>query len=223
MTIQAEWNMPPEKLERVWRTWAAADLMLCEEAYLRLYTFDANWSAGQRMGKLDNGGGNTVFVLFTPAGTVIKGFDHESEVSRHARDDSEPWPNIYSGMPEQLFEALNDPAFEPDDVTFCLWRGPSDTHWWRGFKLPVGVDDGSDDLLSFLFSTPDDYAEWAADNYEQPVNAEVLALMADGAPITQELIVQFNPERDAEAAISELLESGLVDPSTGGIHLRGNE
>lgn len=214
MPTRVEWNISPEKLERAWRTWATAELILCEEPYLRTYAFDVDWADGQRMGKLDDGGGNTVFVFFTPAGTVIKGFDHESEVSRHARDDGEVWPDIYAGMPEPLWKALNDPATEPDDVTFCFWRRSTDSHWWRGFEPPSELEDGSDFLLSRLFGTVDDYAEWAEDNYERSIRAEELARMAGGEPVTPELIVRLNPERNAVVVFEELLESGLIDPVT---------
>ena len=208
------WKIDLHVLERSWRAWATADLILCEQAWLRIYTFDAYWARGQSLGKVDNGGGDKVCALFTPAGTAVRGFDHESKASRYARDDFQPWPGIYDGMHQALREALNDPALEPEDVTFCLWRGQSDAHWWRGLELPPGVNDGSDHLLSRLFSSPDEYREWAEDYYERPVDLDAVALLLTGAVITPDLIGRLDPERDAEAVMDELTECGLIAPNS---------
>lgn len=219
MTVHAPWKTAPDELERLWRVWAAADLVLCVEAWLRLFSFDAVWAPGQRLGKLDTGGGDRLYAVFTPAGTVLKGFAHESEVSPAARDDGTVWPGMYAGLPEPLREALNDPALEPDDVTFCFWREPEDPRWSQGFRLPLDIDDGSEDLLGYLFETPEAFAEWAEDYYERPVDTEALALLASGAAITPALVGRLNPERNAEEVLGELLELGLIDPETLGLAL----
>ncbi len=215
MPTSTAWNAQPDKLEQNWRAWAAADLILCDEAWLRVYAFDADWATGQSMGKVDDGSGNRVYALFTPAGTVLKGFDHESEVSPAARDDDSVWPDMYAGMPTPLWEALYDPALEPSDVTFCLWRGPEDTHWCQGFTLSPDTDDGSEGLLGYFFETPEEYTEWAEAYYERPIDAGAIALLASGAAITPELISRLNPERNAEEALGELREYGLIDSTQG--------
>ncbi|WP_407542913.1 hypothetical protein Q0M94_24870 (plasmid) [Deinococcus radiomollis] len=38
--------------------------------------------------------------------------------------------------------------------------------------------------------------------------------MAGGASVTPELIFRLDAERNAEAVLEELLESGLIDPAT---------
>ena len=36
-----------------------------------------------------------MFIFFTDDGCLIKGFDHESEVSIHVRDEFKVWEGIY--------------------------------------------------------------------------------------------------------------------------------
>jgi hypothetical protein len=210
MPTPTDWNVMPDQLKRLWSTWAIVDLILCEQSCLRVYDFDPNWAAGRTLGKFDNGSGDHMFALFSQSGTVLKGFAHESPVSRHARPDDEPWPGLYDGLPESLWDALNDPALESEDVTFCLWRGPADAHWWRGLELRIDVDDGSDGLLGCLFTTTGEYIEWAEEYYERPIDTEAVALLLTGAAITPELIGRINSDRDVKAVMAELIECGLI-------------
>ncbi|WP_424949351.1 hypothetical protein [Deinococcus sp.] len=210
MATAADWSFQPQLLERCWRTWAVVESVLCETDWLRVYEFTPNWADGIRVGKLDNGGGDHLVALFTPAGTVLKGFDHESPVSPYARPDDQPWPGMYDGLPPALWEALNQPGFAPQDVTFCLWRSLTDAHWWRGLRLPPDVDDGSMYLLGRLSPSPDDYSEWARAYHGQPLDPEAVALLLDGAALSPELIGRLNPGRDANAVLKELAGRGLI-------------
>ena len=83
------------------------------------------------MAKVDNRAGDHLFILFTDEGVLLKGFDHESILSRHNREDFQPWPGIYKRVPPQLLILLNDPSFRKKDVTLCMWRLKQDDEWHK--------------------------------------------------------------------------------------------
>ena len=119
------------------------------------------------MAKYDNGGGDHVFVFFTLDGkTLIKGFDHESQVSPHAREEYGIWPGIYDGLPPDLVSLLQDEAVEFEDVTFCCWNLDGSSWETGNAVIPEGIDDGSGALLSMVQMNADEFIEWARSYYE---------------------------------------------------------
>ncbi|GMK38503.1 hypothetical protein PCCS19_15570 [Paenibacillus sp. CCS19] len=157
------------------------------------------------MAKIDNGAGDHLIILFSPEGSIIKGFDHESELSPYAQDEHQVWQGIYDDVPQKLLSLLENDAIEKDDVTFCIWRDNSDTNWHKGkVEIPEGTSDGSDFLVNGIFQTPEDFVEFARDYYELSPSLEVVAKIYDDSPITAEMINILNPDRDAEEVLQEL-------------------
>ncbi len=119
------------------------------------------------MAKYDNGAGDHVIALFSVDGKVVlKGFDHESEVSPYARDEYGIWPGIYEGMPQEFLRLIQDEAIESELVTFCCWSTDGKS-WETGTALlPVGIDDGSDWLLDMVQMDAEEFIEWAKSYYE---------------------------------------------------------
>ena len=96
------------------------------------------------MAKYDNGGGDHVFVFFTENGqAIIKGFDHESGVSPHARDEYGIWPGVYDGVPPALLHLIEDDSVEYEEVTFCCWSIDGKTWESGSADIPDDLDDGS--------------------------------------------------------------------------------
>lgn len=61
------------------RVLAALDIILSEEAWLRVHRYHFNiFQPDMAWGSVDNGAGDHLHVLFAKTGTLIKGFDHES-------------------------------------------------------------------------------------------------------------------------------------------------
>ncbi len=119
------------------------------------------------MAKYDNGGGDHVFVFFTSDGkTLIKGFDHESEVSPHAREEYGVWPGIYDGLPSDLESLVQNEAIEHEDVTFCVWSLDGETWETGNAMIPEGINDGSSWLLSMVQMNATEFIEWAKSYYE---------------------------------------------------------
>lgn len=146
---------------------ANCDATVTSEDWLRAFWYEENWSNGTTMAKYDNGGGDHVFVFFTKDGrTLIKGFDHESAVSPHAREEYGIWPGMYDGLPSDLFELLKDDAIEHEEVTFCCWSVDGKT-WKTGSTLiSEGIDDGSAWLLRMIQMNADEFIEWGKSYYE---------------------------------------------------------
>jgi len=187
------------------RILALLDIILCDEEWLRYYTYEPAWAEGVSLVKVDDGSGNHMYVIFAPEGTIIKGFDHESELSPHAQEEYGVWPGMYDGMPAELMQHVQDDALEPEDVTFCYWRLVGDTNWTTGpVIVPEGVDSGASWLLSTMYDTPEAYVDWANDYYELELEAEDVREVFEGQVITAEIIARLNPERDQEEALAEL-------------------
>ncbi|MGW1666599.1 hypothetical protein [Streptomyces microflavus] len=69
---------------------------------------------------MDNGSGDDFSVLFTPAGVLVRGFDHGSEMSPYGTDDEQPWPGVIDEVPASLRPLLDDPAFVDEGLGHCL-------------------------------------------------------------------------------------------------------
>ena len=119
------------------------------------------------MAKYDNGGGDHVIAFFRSSGqALVKGFDHESEVSPHAREQYVVWPGMYEGLPSELLSVIQDEAAEYDDVTFCCWSSDG-TDWTTGnANVPEGIDDGSTWLLDMVQMDANKFIDWARSYYE---------------------------------------------------------
>ncbi|KEQ25963.1 hypothetical protein [Paenibacillus tyrfis] len=201
----------PDELKRRLLTLAALDMILCPEEWLRYHTFIPNWAPNVSLAKIDNGAGDHLFVLFAPEGVILKGFDHESELSPHARDEYAVWPGIYDGAPEALLAFLEDEALEKEDVTFCIWRETGDSQWRTGkVRMPKGADDGSDFLLGAICETPEDYADWAEGYFDMPIPIEPVKALYEAPAISVEAIRSLNPERNVEEALPELEALGIT-------------
>ncbi|NHN30851.1 hypothetical protein [Paenibacillus agricola] len=206
-----EWLGEPELLKKRLVAMAIIELIVCDQAWLRYHSFAPLWSPGISAAKVDNGSGDELFVIFAADGVILKGFDHESGLSPHAREEFEVWPGIYDEVPPKLLGLLNDEAFEQDHVTFCLWREAVDTKWRSGqVDIPTGMDDGAGWLLGTLYAAPEPYVEWANDYFEMELHMEMVKRIYAGEPIEASIIQTLNPERNVEDALRELRESGLV-------------
>lgn len=148
---------------------ATADLevMLNEDEGLRCYGFDPSWQEGVELATFTNGSGDDFVVLFYKNNVLIKGFDHESEVSPHAQKEYTFWPGMYEGVPKEIMSLLDDESLMKDDVTFCCWLLDGDKEWQSGPVSFNDEDDGSGWLLGMIHFNMGQFTEWANDYYEQ--------------------------------------------------------
>lgn len=200
----------PMELKKQLRILAALDVILCETDWLRVHSFHPEWEEGVHLGKIDNGAGDDLYVIFAPEGTMIKGFDHESPYSPHAQEEYETWPGIYEGVPPKLMAYLEDreDEFEKEDVTFCWWNDSGE--WKTGeTERPENWDDGFNFLFGYVNQSAESYREWAETYFDAQLELEAIQQVFAGVPITVEIIASLNPERDASAAMDELRMLGF--------------
>lgn len=198
-----------QTLRRLTQSLALLDAILYPEWEDRFYSFNAHWSEGQEMASMRDGAGNEYFCVFSAAGAVLKGFDHESRMSPYQFDPPQLWPGVLETLPAEFRAILSDAAFMLEDTTFCIWRTPDQTHWQRGdIQFPDGNHrDGSEDLLYILDGDPETYQHWAEESYEEVDLVAVRHIYAH-QPLTEEIVTRLNPETSLEALRADLAEIG---------------
>ena len=155
---------------------AQSDAIIVKEEYLRCYEFHDNWGEGIQMAKFSNGGGDDLVIIFKGDSVIIKGFDHESELSPHAQNEYGIYPGIYDSVPDDLLTELRDEALCYDDVTFCIWRLNTSGSWSKGPVELIGKNDGSDFLLSRVITSFEDYKSYAKGYFEDDFTPEMNSL-----------------------------------------------
>jgi hypothetical protein len=186
-----------ESLRRRSQALAMLEAILCPNHDLRYYAFNSKWDDGEMMASMDNGGGDDYFILFNQKGAIIKGFDHESNMSPYGNDDLLLWPGIIDDVPREFQEFLTEPAFTPEDATFFVWQSSSDRNWAVGnIKYPNDDNDadGSGWMLPMLYGTPSEYAEWARDYHDREISFEVVGRMYAHQPLSEETVKILNQD-----------------------------
>ncbi|MFE9847905.1 hypothetical protein ACFYPN_03680 [Streptomyces sp. NPDC005576] len=175
------------------------------------YAFNAAWGPGEEAALMDDGSGNDFSVLFTSAGVLIRGFDHESKMSPYANGDEQVWPGVIDEVPAALRPLLDEPAFRDEDrdipsVTACLWRTTGDSQWRTGSSIdfPPGSEDpdGSGRLFRLLTDrSPEAVQDHFEDYYERPVPLDAVRHVLAGRPLTATVITALNPDALSEDAL----------------------
>ena len=160
------------------------------------HTFHPDWGPGEEAARMDNGSGDEFTVLFTAAGVLLLGFDHESEMSPYRTDDEEIWPGVVNDVPAALRPLLDDAS--PVAVTACLWRETGDTAWRAGpaIEFPAGNEhpDGSDYLFHLLTDrSPETVRAHFEDYYERPVPLDAVRHVLAGHPVTPGITTALAP------------------------------
>jgi hypothetical protein len=187
----------PASLQRTLQSTALLDAILCDEPYLRTHHFDAFWSTGVTMAKMDNGSGDHYYVAFCDAGVFVKGFDHESPMSPYAAEAFGVWPGLLDQVPAEFAEFVAEPAFEMEDITCCLWWATPAACWQIGnVQFPdhrVNDPDGSAWMLrSFTFDAAS-YCDWANDYFDVSISVQHAKRVFAHEPLTPELVHSINP------------------------------
>lgn len=203
----------PAELRAHLRALAVLEAAICDDPQFCSYTFDATWGPGEEAALMDNGSGDDFSVLFTPAGTLIRGFAHESRMSPYGTDDEQVWPGVLDGVPAALRPLLDEPAFRDEDidaplVTACLWREADDTAWRTGpaIVFPPGSEDpdGSGYLFHLLADrSPEAVRAHFEDYYERPVPLDAVRHVLAGHALTPAIASALNPAALSDDALLE--------------------
>jgi len=199
-------------LRRLTRSLAMLDAVLSPEWESRYYSFDSHWGPGELMASMRNGQGDDWFALFTGAGVVVIGLDHEAPMFRFG----DPWPGVIDGLPAELAPAVNEPAFDARNCTFCIWRRTAGARWEHGpVEFPDGDDpDGSAQLLEILDGRPETYRTFAADYYEVDLPLDAVAAVYAHQPLTPALIARLNAGTSIDRLGADAAEIGYPEPDT---------
>ncbi|MFF4244375.1 hypothetical protein ACFYY2_07870 [Streptomyces sp. NPDC001822] len=201
----------PDELRLHLRALAVLDAALGDDPAFCCYTFDAAWGPGEEAALMDNGSGDDFSVLFTPDGVLIRGFDHESQMSPYGSDDEEVWPGVIDDVPAALRPILDEPAFREEGsdvprVTACLWRETGDTAWRTGSGIcfPPGSEDpdGSGHLFHLLTDrSPEAVQAYLEDYYERPVPLEAVRHVLAGHALTPAISAALDPAALSDDAL----------------------
>ncbi|UQX02793.1 hypothetical protein [Streptomyces sp. RerS4] len=201
----------PARLRAHLRALAVLDAAISDDPRFCQYAFAAAWGPSVEAALMENGSGDDFSVLFTPAGVLIRGFDHESQMSPYATDDERVWPGVIDDVPEALRPLLYEPAFHDAGidlprVTACLWRETGDTVWHTGSTItfPEGSEDpdGSGFLFPLLTDrSPEAVRAHFEDYYERPVPLDAVRHVLAGHPLTPAIAVALNPAALSDGAL----------------------
>ncbi|MFD5093778.1 hypothetical protein ACFWMR_24485 [Amycolatopsis thailandensis] len=203
----------PTRLRAHLRALAVLDAEIGEDPEYGQYTFDTTWGPGVEAALMDNGSGDDFTVLFTPAGVLIRGFDHESPMSPYATDDEQAWPGVLDDVPAALRPFLGESAvsvegMEATRVTACLWREAGDIVWRAGSAITFPDDGGDPDGSGFLFRllverSPEAVQAHFEGYYERPVPLDAIRHVLDGNPLTLAIAAALDPVALSDDALLE--------------------
>lgn len=196
-------NFPqPRQLKQIMQSLAMLDAIISPEWEYRYYSFNSVWGDGEMMGSMRNGSGDDLFILFSGAGAFLKGFDHEQW-------QEFPAEKAYGDVPACFAVAVSEPAFSPEQVTFCLWYAEDRGMWEEAFVPPHdSKENGSAWMLSGIVCGVTGYVEFARDYYEIDISEAAVHSIYNHVSMTEELAKSLNAEIDFEALRGDLAEIG---------------
>ena len=143
------------------------------EEYLRIIDKEENEAYLKYI--VDNGSGDTLYVIFTEDIVLIKGFAHESSLSQFAKKEFDRGviQKIYDGVDEKYISLFD--AREIDETTFFI------CYDGKVRQNKLSDDDGSKWMMGYICETYDDFKEFVTDYYEIDFDENLLEkLYTDG-------------------------------------------
>lgn len=194
-----------DELQRLTQSLALLDAVLSPDWEMRYYSFNSRWAQDEMMASMRNGSGDDWFLLFSPVGTILKGYAHESPMAAGA-----PWSGVLSGVPPAFQSFLTEPAFSVQDATFCFWCLRGESEWQRGsISFPPDADpDGSEELLALLDGKPETYQAWAEESYECAVSLDSVRHIYRHRALTADTVRVLNPDVTLSDLADDIAEIG---------------
>lgn len=193
-------------LRRTCQAIAVLDAVLSPDPQFRYYAFDHAWAPDRHLAAMRNDSGDEWFVLFSPAGAVLKGFVPDAIMAGPVHREGKPWPGVLDAVPPAFREIASDDRLAPRRATFCAWRTTADAEWQHGpVRFPPGADpDGSKHLMAVLDGDPVTYARWAEQHYEIEIPFIEVRRVYLRRPMTPEMVKGLNPHADWAAVVEDL-------------------
>lgn len=200
------------RVRRVSRALAMLDAVLAPEPEYRYHSFDSRWSPTEETALMNNGSGDGYSIVFSPAGAIAQGLDHESPISPYNPGVPDVWPGLFIGVPDELSEPLDEPALRGPDgkqyVTVCFWRTRTDSAWQCGPVIDVAKD-GADWLFDLVADgRPEAYLTFAENYFEVALDLEPIRHIYALMPLTEYVVTSLNPERRLADLTDDIAEIG---------------
>lgn len=147
------------------------------EEYLRIIDKEENEAYLKYI--VDNGSGDTLYVIFTEDIVLIKGFSHESSLSQFAKKefDRSVIQKIYEGVDEKYISLFDDR--EIDETTFFIWYDG------KIHQNKLADDDGSKWMMGYICETYDDFKEFVTDYYEIDFDENLLKKLYNNGELSE--------------------------------------
>jgi hypothetical protein len=195
----------PEDLRWGLKASSILDTILCSNGSWRYYSFHPNRFPNVDLGMLDHGTGDELLIFIDSRnGCLIKGFDHESPMSPHARETFETWPGVFDEAPTELLTYLDDPDFRKTETTFCIWRRKRDQVWWQGEIEECEGREWSSYLLNNIPLDAESYLNWAREYYNREFAEEPVVQIFASCAVNQTSVLSINPKADLEIVKRQL-------------------
>jgi hypothetical protein len=196
-------NLPDIKtLQRLCKSLATLDAVICQEWEHRYYSYDCAWGKykQEEYFSMRDGSGDEFQVLFSRYGSIINGIAHESEMSKWIEKEIKPvafreklsklfgqkktiieqkiWKGVVDTIPGEFKEFIFGEPIKSKGTTFCIWRKINDDSWKIGdIQFPKDkYGDGSANLLYIFDNNPATYKKWATEYYEEQFDVHKLKL-----------------------------------------------
>jgi len=202
----------PEDLRWGLKACSIADVVLRTSPFVVYHSFQPNRLPGVDVAMLDRGTGDDLFCFLDACnGCLIKGFDHESQMSPHAQDEFRTWPGIFNEAPPELFAHLDDEEFHKEETTFCIWRRKGDLQWWQGEVVECEKGEWSAYLLNNIHLDAEAYFDWASEYHSLTESVRgPLETIFGSCEVDTATALALNPNIDLEWARGELAKMGIA-------------
>ena len=156
---------------------------------------------------IDNGSGDHLLIYIDGNTALIKGFDHENNLSPYGKDewDISFFDKVYADAPEKFIGMFI--GEEKDETTFAMWNISGDENWILNSVDPK-EDGGIDFLLGYIHKTSESLLDWACDYYESEFSLDLIEVIFNNGKISKDIIIKLNSNRDVEEALLELAKFG---------------
>ena len=147
------------------------------EEYLRIIDKEENEAYLKYI--VDNGSGDTLYVIFMEDVILIEGFAHESSLSQFAKEkfDRNIIQKIYDGVDEKYISLFGDR--EIDETTFFIWYDG------KIHQNKLAGDDGSKWMLGYICETYDDFKEFVTDYYEMDFDENLFEKLYNNGELSE--------------------------------------
>jgi hypothetical protein len=189
-------------LQRLCKSLAALDAVICQEWEYRYYSYNNSWDKDKQEEyfQMRNGSGDEFQILFSQHGSIINGQAHESEMCKWIEKEIQPvtfveklsklfgqkksiteqhiWEGVVDTIPNEFKDFIFGEPIKSIGTTFCIWRKTGDDSWKIGnIQFPKDkYGDGSADLLYIFDNNPATYKKWATEYYEEQFDEYKLKL-----------------------------------------------